>query len=97
MGKGEILGFLGPNGAGKTTTMRILSCYFGPTAGTARVARSNRAGPLWRLLDRWDRYLPMVETREFQSPWRAESDGPIDLYAYPGGYLLIHPEQDSDK
>jgi ABC-2 type transport system ATP-binding protein len=36
--KGEILGFLGPNGAGKTTTMRILSCYMGPTEGTARVA-----------------------------------------------------------
>lgn len=35
--KGEILGFLGPNGAGKTTTMRILTCYFPPTTGTARV------------------------------------------------------------
>lgn len=35
---GEILGFLGPNGAGKTTTMRILTCYFPPTAGTANVA-----------------------------------------------------------
>lgn len=34
---GEILGFLGPNGAGKTTTMRILTCYFPPTAGTATV------------------------------------------------------------
>ncbi|HEY4001125.1 MAG TPA: ATP-binding cassette domain-containing protein [Candidatus Xenobia bacterium] len=36
--KGEILGFLGPNGAGKTTTMRILTCYFPPTSGTAKVA-----------------------------------------------------------
>src|SRR5438093_1115308 len=36
--KGEILGFLGPNGAGKTTTMRILTCYFPPTEGAARVA-----------------------------------------------------------
>ena len=36
--KGEILGFLGPNGAGKTTTMRILTCYWPPTEGTARVA-----------------------------------------------------------
>lgn len=35
---GEILGFLGPNGAGKTTTMRILTCYFPPTSGTANVA-----------------------------------------------------------
>ena len=36
--EGEILGFLGPNGAGKTTTMRILTCFFPPTKGTASVA-----------------------------------------------------------
>jgi ABC-2 type transport system ATP-binding protein len=36
--KGDILGFLGPNGAGKTTTMRILTCYFPPSEGIARVA-----------------------------------------------------------
>lgn len=36
--KGEILGFLGPNGAGKTTTMRILTCFFPPTNGKAKVA-----------------------------------------------------------
>ncbi|RKY65417.1 MAG: hypothetical protein DRP99_00130 [Candidatus Latescibacterota bacterium] len=36
--KGEILGFLGPNGAGKTTTMRIITGYFPPSRGTARVA-----------------------------------------------------------
>lgn len=36
--KGEILGFLGPNGAGKTTMMRILTCFFPPTRGKARVA-----------------------------------------------------------
>ena len=36
--KGEVLGFLGPNGAGKTTMMRILTCYFPPTSGKARVA-----------------------------------------------------------
>jgi len=36
--RGEILGFLGPNGAGKTTTMRILTCYFPPTDGSATVA-----------------------------------------------------------
>lgn len=35
--KGEILGFLGPNAAGKTTTMRIITCYFPPTTGTAKV------------------------------------------------------------
>jgi ABC-2 type transport system ATP-binding protein len=36
--KGQIVGFLGPNGAGKTTTMRMLTCFFPPTAGTASVA-----------------------------------------------------------
>lgn len=35
--KGEILGFLGPNAAGKTTTMKMLTCYFPPSGGTARV------------------------------------------------------------
>ena len=36
--KGEILGFLGPNAAGKTTTMKMLTCYFPPSDGTARIA-----------------------------------------------------------
>lgn len=36
--RGSIVGFLGPNGAGKTTTIRVLTCFFPPTAGTARVA-----------------------------------------------------------
>jgi len=36
--KGEILGFLGKNAAGKTTTMKMLTCFFPPSAGTARVA-----------------------------------------------------------
>jgi ABC-2 type transport system ATP-binding protein len=36
--RGDILGLLGPNGAGKSTAMRILTCYFPPTSGTARVA-----------------------------------------------------------
>lgn len=36
--KGEIVGFLGPNAAGKTTTMRMLTCYFPPSEGTATVA-----------------------------------------------------------
>ena len=35
--KGEILGLLGPNGAGKPTTMRVLTCFFPPTRGTALV------------------------------------------------------------
>ncbi len=38
MTAGEVLGFLGPNGAGKTTTMRMLTCYFPPSSGTASVA-----------------------------------------------------------
>src|SRR4029077_11774441 len=36
--RGQIVGFLGPNGAGKTTTMRMLTCFFPPSAGTATVA-----------------------------------------------------------
>ncbi|MCX8045036.1 MAG: ABC transporter ATP-binding protein [Desulfobacterota bacterium] len=35
--RGEIVGFLGPNGSGKTTTMRMLTCFFPPTSGTARI------------------------------------------------------------
>ena len=35
--QGEIMGFLGPNGSGKTTTMRILTCFFPQTSGTARI------------------------------------------------------------
>lgn len=35
--KGEIVGFLGPNGAGKTTTMRILTGFYPPNSGSARV------------------------------------------------------------
>lgn len=38
VGQGEIVGFLGPNGAGKTTTLRILTCFFPATSGTATVA-----------------------------------------------------------
>ncbi len=36
--KGEVVGLLGPNGAGKTTTMRILTCFFPPTRGKAKIA-----------------------------------------------------------
>ena len=35
--KGEIMGFLGPNAAGKTTTMKMLTCFYPPTSGTATV------------------------------------------------------------
>jgi ABC-2 type transport system ATP-binding protein len=36
--RGEIIGLLGPNGSGKTTIMRVLTGFFPPTAGHARVA-----------------------------------------------------------
>jgi ABC-2 type transport system ATP-binding protein len=35
--KGEVLGFLGPNGAGKSTTMRMVTGFFPPTSGDAKV------------------------------------------------------------
>ena len=35
--RGEIIGLLGPNGSGKTTIMRILTGFFPPTSGVARV------------------------------------------------------------
>jgi ABC-2 type transport system ATP-binding protein len=35
--QGEIIGLLGPNGSGKTTIMRILTGFFPPTSGRARV------------------------------------------------------------
>lgn len=41
--KGEIVGFLGPNGAGKTTTMRMLTGYYPPSSGSAKVAGFNVA------------------------------------------------------
>ncbi len=39
--KGEIMGFLGPNGSGKTTTMRILTGFFPPSSGSARICGSD--------------------------------------------------------
>ncbi|MFQ5574415.1 MAG: ABC transporter ATP-binding protein [Terriglobia bacterium] len=35
--QGESLGLLGPNGAGKTTLVRMIHCFFPPTAGTIEV------------------------------------------------------------
>lgn len=35
--KGEIVGFLGPNAAGKTTTLRIITGFFPPTSGKAKI------------------------------------------------------------
>ena len=36
--RGEIIGLLGPNASGKTTIMRVLTGFFPPTSGRARVA-----------------------------------------------------------
>lgn len=36
--KGEVLGFLGPNGAGKSTTMRMVTGFFPPTSGEAKIS-----------------------------------------------------------
>lgn len=36
--RGEVIGLLGPNGSGKTTIMRVLTGFFPPTSGRARVA-----------------------------------------------------------
>jgi ABC-2 type transport system ATP-binding protein len=34
---GDVVGFLGPNGAGKTTTIKLLTGFFPPSSGNARV------------------------------------------------------------
>ena len=39
--KGEVLGFLGPNGAGKSTTMKMLTCFFPPSSGSAEICGFN--------------------------------------------------------
>ncbi len=36
--QGEVVAFLGPNGAGKSTTMKLLTGYWAPTSGVARIA-----------------------------------------------------------
>ena len=35
--RGKIFGFIGPSGCGKTTTVRLLTGFYEPTSGTARV------------------------------------------------------------
>jgi ABC-2 type transport system ATP-binding protein len=39
--KGTIFGLLGPNGAGKSTTIKMLTCQFPPTSGTAYIRGLN--------------------------------------------------------
>ncbi len=36
--QGEVVAFLGPNGAGKSTTMKVLTGYWAPSSGTAKIA-----------------------------------------------------------
>jgi ABC-2 type transport system ATP-binding protein len=57
VGRGEVIGLLGPNGSGKTTIMRILTGFFPPTAGHARVAGFD-AGDQSLALRRKIGYLP---------------------------------------
>jgi len=41
--QGEVVAFLGPNGAGKSTTMKLLTGYWSPSAGVARIAGHDMA------------------------------------------------------
>ncbi|MBI3783208.1 MAG: ABC transporter ATP-binding protein [Deltaproteobacteria bacterium] len=54
---GEIIGLVGPNGSGKTTLMRILTGFFPPSSGQARVAGFD-AGVDALALRRCIGYLP---------------------------------------
>lgn len=36
--QGEVVAFLGPNGAGKSTTMKVLTGYWAPSSGVAKIA-----------------------------------------------------------
>ena len=55
--KGEIIGLLGPNGSGKTTIMRVLTGFFPPTSGHARVAGLDAAAQSLALRQKIG-YLP---------------------------------------
>ncbi|MFQ5668166.1 MAG: ABC transporter ATP-binding protein [Candidatus Binatia bacterium] len=55
--RGEAIGLLGPNGSGKTTIMRVLTGFFPPTTGHARVAGFD-AGEQSLALRRKIGYLP---------------------------------------
>ena len=44
IGEGEIFGLLGPNGAGKSTAIKMLTCLFPPTGGSAQVCGHDVVG-----------------------------------------------------
>jgi ABC-2 type transport system ATP-binding protein len=41
--QGEVVAFLGPNGAGKSTTMKLLTGYWAPSSGVAKIAGHDMA------------------------------------------------------
>lgn len=63
-----------------------------PEKITRRRLGSGPEGLLWRGLRDWERFLRRAaETREFQTPWETGKAAAIELYAFPGGYLFVHP------
>ena len=63
-----------------------------PDSITRRALLPARPGRMWRVLTSFPFSLPFVEIREFQSPWESGTPQEIELFAYPGGYLFVHPD-----
>ena len=64
--QGEVVAFLGPNGAGKSTTMKVLTGYWAPSSGVAKIAgfdmstdRQSGAARLGYLPENGPLYLDM--------------------------------------